>query len=227
MKKIYRITLLILILIFLSTYNPKEFNLNLKKESKFFSIKNLEITNTSLIKKSEIKKKLKAIHNKNILFIKKNDIKEPLGDIKFLEKIEVEKRYPDTIIIKIFETKPIAKLIKNKTKYLLDSSSNLILLDDYTIFEKLPSIFGNGAENTFLNFFNQLKKVNFPVENIMNYYYFQIGRWDVQLINNKLIKFPHDNIKNAIKKSIKLLEREDFKNYNIIDLRVDGKVIVE
>ena len=49
----------------------------------------------------------------------------------------------------------------------------------------------------------------------------------MQLVNNKIIKFPDNNIDGAIKKSIKLLEREDFKNYNIIDLRVDGKIIVE
>ena len=49
----------------------------------------------------------------------------------------------------------------------------------------------------------------------------------MQLVNNKIIKFPDSNIDDAIKKSIKLMEREDFKNYNIIDLRVDGKIIVE
>ena len=49
----------------------------------------------------------------------------------------------------------------------------------------------------------------------------------MQLANNKIIKFPENNIDDAIQKSIELLEREDFKNYNIIDLRVDGKIIVE
>ena len=39
--------------------------------------------------------------------------------------------------------------------------------------------------------------------------------------------FPKYLIDEAINKSIKLLEREDFKNYNIIDLRVAGKIIVE
>jgi len=227
MKKIYIIILLILLLIVLSTYNHREFNFNLEKKIKFFTIKNLEVKNTSLIEKSEVKEKLKEIYNMNIFFITKKNIEEPLKDIKFLDKIEVEKKYPDKIIIKIFETEPIAKLIKNKKEYLLDSSSNLILLDDYTAFEKFPSIFGEGAENAFIKFFNKLKKENFLVENIMNYYYFQIGRWDVQMINNQLIKFPDNNIENAIKKSIKLLNREDFKNYNIIDLRVAGKVIVE
>ena len=31
----------------------------------------------------------------------------------------------------------------------------------------------------------------------------------------------------AIKKSIELLKRKDFENYKIIDLRIDGKIIVE
>ena len=91
----------------------------------------------------------------------------------------------------------------------------------------MPSVFGKGAENNFIYFFNQLKKNNFPNKQIKNFYYFQIGRWDLQLVNNKIIKFPDNNIDYAINKSIELLAREDFKNYNIIDLRVDGKIIVE
>ncbi len=58
-------------------------------------------------------------------------------------------------------------------------------------------------------------------------YYFQIGRWDLQLLNDKIIKFPHKVTDKIIKKSIDLLNRKDFENYNIIDLRVDGKIIVE
>ena len=46
-------------------------------------------------------------------------------------------------------------------------------------------------------------------------------------VGNKVIKLPYQNVDEAIIKSIKLLNREDFKKYNIIDLRVDGKIIVE
>ena len=49
----------------------------------------------------------------------------------------------------------------------------------------------------------------------------------MQLTNTKIIKFPHNNIEEAIKKSIELLDRKDFEKYNIIDLRIDGKIIVE
>ena len=150
-----------------------------------------------------------------------------MAEINFLEKIEVKKKYPNTIIIKVFETQPVAIVFKNKTKYLLDSSSKLITYEDSTDFDNLPNIFGKDGEKNFIFFWNLLKKNNFPIEGINNFYYFQLGRWDVQFLNNKIIKFPHNNKNESIVKAIELLNREDFKKYNIIDLRVSGKIIVE
>ena len=227
MKKFYITTLLIILLIFLSTFNPTELNLISKKNDTLFKIKNIEIKNNLLIDKSELKKKLHNIYKKNIFFIREKDIEGPIGEIDFLEKVEVKKKYPNTIIIKVFETKPVAIIFKNKVKYLLDSSSNLISFEDSANFNALPSVFGEDAEKNFIFFSNQLRKNNFPTEQINNFYYFQIGRWDIQFSNNKIIKFPHNNIDEVIIKAIELLNREDFKNYNIIDLRVDGKIIVE
>jgi cell division septal protein FtsQ len=227
MKKFYRIILLLIALIFLSTFNPTKLDLVSKKSDELFKIENIEIKNNLLINKSEIKGKLNNIYEKNIFFIKSTDIGEPLKKINFLEKIEVKKKYPNTIEIKIFETKPVAVLFKKKVKYLLDSSSNLVLFNNNINHSSLPSVYGEGAENNFLDFFHQLEKNNFPNKKIKNFYYFQIRRWDLELLNNKVIKFPHKKTNDAIIKSIELLNREDFKKYNIIDLRVDGKIIVE
>ena len=127
MNKIYRISLLLIALIFLSTFNPKEVNLD--TDSNLFKIKKIQINNNILINEKELKKKLSYIFEKNIFFLKKEDIREPLKDVDFLEKIEVKKKYPDTIIIKVFETEPLAIIFKNELKYLLDSSSNLIPLE--------------------------------------------------------------------------------------------------
>ena len=227
MNRFYRIFLLLVGFVFLSTYNPNKDNLISEKNNKFFKIQNIIIVNNFLLKKSALSEKLSQIYNKNIFLIKRKDVEEVLKDIDFLKKIEVKKRYPDTLVVKIFETKPVAILFKDKTKYLLDNSSNLISFADNMNFNQLPSVFGDNAENNFVYFFNQLENNNFPINEIKNYYYFQIGRWDLQLLNNKIIKFPHNNTEDAIEESIELLDREDFKNYNIIDLRVDGKIIVE
>ena len=227
MIKLYRIILLLIVLIFLSTFNPREFDQISKKEGTLFNIENIEIKNNSLIKKKEIELKLINIYKKNIFFITRSDIEEPLKGTNFLEKIEVKKKYPNAIIVKIFETKPVAILYKNKAKYLLDSSSNLIFFEDNMNFNQLPSVFGEGAKKHFIHFFIQLENNNFPTKDIKKFYFFQIGRWDLELANNKIIKFPHNNIEDAIKKSTELLDRKDFENYNIIDLRIDGKIIVE
>ena len=212
---------------FLSTYNPKNLNLASEKNNILFQIQKIEILNNLLVEKNEIEKKLEEIYNKNIFLIKRSDIEQPLKEIDFLEKVEVKKKYPNTVIVKIFETKPVAIVFKNKIKYLLDTSSNLVLFDKNRDFNNLPTVFGEGAENNFIYFLNLLINNQFPSAKIRNFYYFQIGRWDLELADNKIIKFPDSNIDEAIKKSIELLKREDFKNYNIIDLRVNGKIIVE
>ena len=150
MKKFYRTALLLILLIFLSTFNPIELDLISKKSDTLFKIKNIEIKNNLLIDKSELKKRLHNIYKKNIFFIREEDIEGPIREINFLKKVEVKKKYPNTIIIKVFETKPVAIIFKNKVEYLLDSSSNLIPFEDNVKFINLPSIFGEGAEKNFI-----------------------------------------------------------------------------
>ena len=144
-----------------------------------------------------------------------------------MEKIEVKKKYPNTIIVKVHETKPIVILFKKNNKYLLDNFSNLIAFEKHIFVDDFPSVFGEGAENHFIYFFSKLENNNFPIKDVKKFYFFQIGRWDLQLANDKIIKFPDNKTEDAIKKSIKLLDSNDFENYNIIDLRIDGKIIVE
>ena len=107
MKKLCRIIVLLIALIFLSTYSPKELQILSQEKNVFFGVKKIEIKNVYLINKQEIIKKLNQIYDKNILFIKKKEIEEPLKSIDFLEKVEVKKIYPDTLIINVFETKTI------------------------------------------------------------------------------------------------------------------------
>ena len=213
--------------IFLSSYNPHNFSQVFKSNNIFFGIQKIIIKDNALITKNEIEEKLRNIYNKNILFLQRSDIERSLEKIDFFEKAEVKKKYPNTIIVTIFETKPLAILYKNKSKYFLDSSTNLISFKKNINFEKLPEILGEGAENNFVYFFEKLENNNFPTNKIKKFYFFQIGRWDLQLVNDKVIKFPHNNVEDAIQKSIELLDRKDFENYNIIDLRVGGKIIVE
>ena len=94
MNKLYKIFFLLIILIFLTTYNPQSFSLKDEKKQNFFKVKNIVVTNNFLVKKSEIKTKLHLIYDKNIFLVRSKDIKNPLQNIDFLEKIEVKKKIP-------------------------------------------------------------------------------------------------------------------------------------
>ena len=227
MKKFYRIIILLAVLIFLTTYNPTKFGTKPKKNDNFFKINNIIILNNRIIDDKKIEENLKTIYGKNIIFVKKSDIDKSLTSVEFLDKFEVKKKYPDTIIVKIYETNPVAIFFVNNSKFIIDSSSNLISYNENMQFGNLPNVFGKVDVKKFINFFNELEIGNFPTKKVKNFYYFQIDRWDLQLLNNKIIKFPSDKLIKAIQQSVELLSRKDFENYNIIDLRIDGKVIVE
>jgi len=228
MKKSSKIIILSVTLIFLTTFNPNDFNLSKEKDWYFFQIKKIDIINSKLVRKNEVEENLKEIYGKNIIFINRENIEKPLKSINFLDKIEVKKKYPNTIIIKIYETKPIALLFKKDKKYLIDSKSNLINFKNNERYKNLPNVFGaKGVEKEFIFFFNLLKEKNFPTKLIENFYYFKIGRWNIKLYDNKTIKYPSKNMKESIQKSVQLLNNKDFEKYNIIDLRINDKIIVE
>ena len=227
MTKTYKIIILLFTFIFLTTYTPKNFNIKNKEKNNFFKIKKIEVTNNYRIKESTIFKRLNHIYNKNIIFLSNNDILKFLLNLDYFESIEVKKKYPNTIVIKVYETEPVAILYRGKEKYIIDTLSNLIALEENLDEKKLPKVFGLKAESDFINFFNQLSSNQFPKSKIKSYSYFQINRWDLELINDQIIKFPSEKRDEAIQQSVELLERENFKKYKVIDLRIDGKIVVE
>ena len=227
MRKFYSILLLLLTLILLTTYNPSEMELISNQGNSLFDVKSIKIINNEKIKQDVIEEKLKKIYGQNIFFVKKSEIEKVTRNIIYLQSIEVKKKYPNTLIVKVFETSPLAILLKNSEYYILDSGANLILINTDSVTNyNYPHIFGKNSEKYFLNFLQLLKKNNFPIIDIKSYYYFQIGRWDLQLKDGLLIRLPNNMIKNAIEKSVELLNKDDFKNYEVIDLRINGRIIV-
>ena len=227
MKIFYRIFILLITFLLLTTFNPGEINFFPNKSKNYFSINKIEITNNQLISKNDINEKLKHVYKKNILFIDKKQIVEPLITIDFLGKIKVKKKYPNTILITVYETIPIGLLYKINNKYFLDSLSHLYNYEEGKFSNFLPHIIGENSEKEFMNLYSKLKKLNFPIEKIKNYYYFQIDRWDLEFLKGQLIKLPAEKVNKAIEKSIEIINQKEFENYKVIDLRIDGKIITE
>lgn len=190
-----------------------------------FKIKIIQIENNNLLSETDIKKELLSIYNENLVFINLDKVKKILRQNTYIESFQVKKKYPDILIIKIFEKKPIAILQKKKERFYLSKKIELIKFENLHIYKDLPIIFGN--EKDFQIFYYNLKKVNFPLESIKKYYFFESNRWDLITQDEKTIKLPSINYIESLKNFLDIKYRNEFKKYKIFDYRIDDQLILK
>jgi len=219
MKK--RLIIGLLLLFLFSTYNIK-FN------KTFFSnlqIKKITIENNKIIKDKEIKEKLSFLYETNFFFLRTKKIEKKLREIQFIESYQIKKIYPNNLIIKITEKKPIAIIQKSKQKKYFTVRGDLIDFRKIKIFEDLPNVFGD--EKSFATFYVNLKNINFPFKEIKTFYLFESKRWDLLTLKNQLIKLPINNYNKSLLNFISLKDQTNFEKYKIFDYRIKDQLILK
>ena len=210
----------ILLFILLTTINPHQ-EISFNK----FNLKKIEIENNSLLDEKEIKKLLVSINNKNLIFLKFKEIENALMKNNFIDGFNIKKKYPNTLKIKIFEKKPIAILINKKKKFYLSEKIDLIKFRNLKNYDDLPYVFGN--EKNFKIFYENLKEINFPLSIIKKYTFFESNRWDIETVDEKLIKLPTNNYSNSLENYLKMRKKNNFSKYKIFDYRVNNQIILK
>ena len=219
MKK--RLIIGLLLLFLFSTYNIK-FN------KTFFSnlqIKKITIENNKIIKDKEIKEKLSFLYETNFFFLRTKTIEKKLREIQFIESYQIKKIYPNNLIIKITEKKPIAIIQKSKQKKYFTVRGDLIDFRKIKKFEDLPTVFGDGK--SFSTFYMNLKNINFPFKEIKTFYLFESKRWDLLTLKNQLIKLPINNYNKSLLNFISLKDQANFEKYKIFDYRIKDQLILK
>ena len=219
MKK--RLIIGLLLLFLFSTYNIK-FN------KTFFSnlqIKKITIENNKIIKDKEIKEKLSFLYETNFFFLRTKKIEKKLREIQFIESYQIKKIYPNNLIIKIIEKKPIAIIQKMKQKKYFTTKGDLIDFRDIKKFKDLPIVFGD--KKSFSTFYLNLKNINFPIEEIDKFYLFKSKRWDLLTLKNQLIKLPVNDYNKSLLNFISLKDQANFEKYKIFDYRIKDQLILE
>tara|TARA_B100001121_G_C18622663_1_gene590139 strand:- start:105 stop:764 length:660 start_codon:yes stop_codon:yes gene_type:complete len=216
-----RFLIALLLLLILSTYKiQNDFNNNSK-----FNIKNVEIENNVILNEKDIKANLTFLYETNFFFLKSNDIKKNLKEIDLIESFKIKKIYPNKIKIIIFEKEPIAILYYKKTKKYYTSKGELINFFDLEKYKYLPIVFGD--RDNFKKFYNSLKILNFPIEEIKEFYLFESNRWDLITKKNQTVKLPNIDYKKSLQNFLELKNKTGFKKYKIFDYRITGQLILQ
>ena len=221
MNKPIKFLTFLLLLVFLSTYFP---NYNNKNNSILFPIQTIKIENTIALNIEEVYPALQSLKGESLFFLSKEKIKNSLVKFDFVSSFKVKKIYPNTIKILIIEKKPVAIFVQEKKKFFISDNGELINYIQSEDFSNLPILFGK--KNNFNNLYIQLKKINFPINTIKSFHYFEIDRWDITLKNDKLIRLPKDNYVEILKNFISIKNDSKFKKYKTFDYRIKDQLIL-
>ena len=211
---------LIILFILLTTYTPK-FNFIVNSN---LHIQKIKVENNSIIKTDEIKKKLSFLYKKNLFFLNIKDIEENLKSETFIESFSIKKIYPNTLKLVIVEKKPIAVLQNKKKIFYISDKGDLINFINIEIYNDLPTVFGNGKN--FYSLYQDLQNIKFPLETIKSFYFFESGRWDLIMYDDKVIKLPINNYLFSLKNFMLSKSNSSFNNYKIFDYRIKDQLIL-
>jgi len=214
-----KIIIYLLLLFILSTTN-KKFVENQKNYSS--TINKINIEGLSNADNSKISNELNNLFYKNILLVGKEEIQRVISKYNIIEEFSIKKIYPSTININIKPTKFIARLSSNDQLVGVNGK----LIEDKENNELLPYIFGEFNSQAFLNFKKNIVQSKFTFTEFKTLYFFPSNRWDILTNDDILIKLPQDNLSESLKLAHKIMNSYDFKNKNLIDLRMDNHLII-
>jgi cell division protein FtsQ len=62
---------------------------------------------------------------------------------------------------------------------------------------------------------------------IKTLFFFPSNRWDILTNDDILIKLPQDNLTESLNLAYKIINSNDLKNKNLIDLRMNNHLIIK
>jgi cell division protein FtsQ len=193
-------------------------NINLNG-SKFQNINNINIIGLDIKNKLILLKEIENFNLKNIFLINKIDLKDEIESNTLVENYSIFKKYPSSLNINIEKTKFLAKINKNGQIFYIGSNGKFI--KNNSLNNELPFIFGNPEVFEFFKIKEIIDKSEISYTEIKNLYFFPSKRWDLELIDNTIIKLPNDDINLVLNLAIEFLNDHKF-----IDARIKNQIIL-
>jgi cell division protein FtsQ len=216
-----KIIIYLFLLLILSTTNGKFVE---SQKSYFSKINQINIDGLSDNDKEKVFNELHSLLKKNIILVRKDEIKKVLSNFNIIEEYNIKKIYPSTININIKPTRFIARLSNNDQSLV---GANGKLIKNKKSSKLLPYIFGEYNSKKFLFFKKNIDQSEFSFTELKTLYFFPSNRWDILTNDDTLIKLPEDNFLESLNLAHKIINKIDFKNKKIVDLRVKNHLVVK
>ena len=182
---------------------------------------NIKVLGLSSNDNMKISSKLDELFSKNIITIDKEKINQVILQYNIVEEYSVKKIYPSRLEVQIKPTKLIARISSN-SQILVGANGKLKIKKKNN--KMLPYIFGEFNSKEFLKFKKNIDKSKFNFTDFLSISFYPSNRWDILTVNDILIKLPEDNLLTSLDVANKIIEDYQFKDSEIIDLRISNQL---
>lgn len=177
--------------------------------------------------KDQILKTLELERGKPLLAINLPESKTKLENLSWVKAVRIERRFPDTLVIRISEKDPVA-LWQNKSKtYLLDRDGELVEIKEPYKYKELLIVTGTQAPKHVGELIAILEKFPEVKSRVTAATHLRSTRWDIRLDDKIDVRLPEREIEKALVYLIDLEKHHKLSDRDImtIDMRLPGQLI--
>ncbi len=175
--------------------------------------------------KEEISIALNQFNNTNIFLINPKDVEIVLNDYNLISKYKIKKEFPSVLKVELKKTNILAYFFENNKKIYLGENGKKIE-NLYLVNNDLPLIVGNLDIENFLDLKKKLLQNGFKINDFSKFYSFKSKRWDLVHKKKITIKLPIENLDYTLTLLREIIDRSNIDKIEIIDLRINKRIIL-
>jgi cell division protein FtsQ len=155
-------------------------------------------------------------------------MRERLAALPWIVSAEIERRYPDRLLVTVKEAEPMALWQRNQKLFLVSRAGKVIETADLGKYSKLLVIVGDNAPAHAENLFDLLGREPKLKERVTAAVFVGKRRWNLRFDNGVDVKLPEENPGAAWSRLADLQSQHGIleKDVRIIDLRLPDQVVL-
>lgn len=192
------------------------------------SLQAVEVHGRGETRQADIVAALGAPRGAPLLGLDIDAMRERLIALPWIVSAEIERRYPDRLLVTVKEAEPMALWQRNQRLFLVSRAGKVIETADLAKYSKLLVIVGDSAPANAEALFDLLAREPQLEERVTAAVFVGQRRWNLRFDNGVDVKLPEENPAAAWSRFAALQRQHDLleKDVRIVDLRLPDQVVV-
>jgi cell division protein FtsQ len=192
------------------------------------SLQTVEVHGRGETRQADVVGALGAPRGAPLLSLDIDAMRERLAALPWIVSAEVERRYPDRLVVTVTEAEPLALWQRKQKLFLVSRTGKVIETADLRKYSKLLVIVGDNAPERAESLFDLLAQQPKLKERVTAAVFVGKRRWNLRFDNGVDVKLPEENPGAAWSRLADLQNQHGIleRDVRIIDLRLPDQVVL-